>query len=580
MLFRLKIANFALVDSLELDFDRGLNVLTGETGAGKSIILDAIDLVLGGKATSRMIRTGSDRATVEASFRVSKRLEKWLQTQDIMLGEDTLVLSRELVLGKGNRVRSRCNLNGSSVTRQLTEQLRPLLLEITAQGQTSELLVPEKQRSFLDAYGGKAIALSKSEVAKQYEATLATKQKLKAKQQAQEETKQKQTLLEFQLKELNEAQLTTPEELDQLQQERDRLSHVVELQQLSYKVYQLLYQDDNDGVTANDLLGDAESNLEEMVVYDRETQPILEMVQSAIAQIVEAGQQVNSYGDALEADPESLAEIEARIRVLKNICRKYNADLPDVIILYQDIQKQLAELTDGEQSLDKLEAQYQAAKKELVNACSELTKLRQKAIDKLELQLVQQLKPLAMDKVIFKCQLEDIAPTAQGADEVVFYFSPNPGEAIQPLADTASGGEMSRFLLALKACFSASTLSTNTLVFDEIDAGVSGKVAQAIAEKLHQLSQQNQILCVTHQPLIAAMADAHYKVEKTIVETNGNGKKDLGDIRTVVRVQNISDRDLRIQELAQITGGHSADRALEFAQSLLLKADDYRKQQK
>ena len=242
---------------------------------------------------------------------------------------------------------------------------------------------------------------------------------------------------------------------------------------------------------------------------------------------------------------------------------------------------ELAELTDGSQSLDKLQADYAAAQAKLVKVCVELTQLRSTAINKLEKQLVKQLKPLAMDKVVFECQLKPITPNAQGADKVVFYFSPNPGEAVQPLADTASGGEMSRFLLALKACFSATTQVTNTLVFDEIDAGVSGKVAQAIAEKLHQLSQQNQILCVTHQPLIAAMADAHYKVEKTLVKTGtANGKQqDNQDIRTVVRVQNISDRNLRIQELAQITGGHSADQALEFAQSLLVKAADYRKQQ-
>ncbi len=586
MLFRLKIANFALVDSLQLDFDQGLNVLTGETGAGKSIILDAIDLVLGGKANARMIRQGSDRATIEAYFRldheINHKVSGWLQEQSIKQNSENLVLSRELSLGKSNRVRSRCTINGNSANKQQLEQLRWQLLEITAQGQTSELLVPEKQRSFLDAYGGELIAKKKSQVAKAYTQCQSAQQKLLARRQAQEETKQKQELLEFQLRELSEAELTNPEELIQLEQERDRLSHVVELQQLSYQVYQLLYQSDHDEATANDLLGDAERNLEEMTKYDREIQPLLEMVQSAIAQVVEAGQQINSYGDALEADPETLAEIEARIQALKSICRKYNGDLAEVIAFYHQVKQDLAELTDGGQSLDKLQADYEAAQAKLVKVCAELTRLRSTAVGMLEQQLVKQLQPLAMDKVIFECQLQSIEPTAQGADKVVFYFSPNPGEAVQPLADTASGGEMSRFLLALKACFSATTQVTNTLVFDEIDAGVSGKVAQAIAEKLHQLSQQNQILCVTHQPLIAAMADAHYKVEKTIVKTEITAKgkqKGEQDIRTVVRVQDISERDLRIQELAQITGGHSADQALEFAQSLLVKAADYRKQQ-
>ena len=356
----------------------------------------------------------------------------------------------------------------------------------------------------------------------------------------------------------------------------------MELQQLSYNAYQLLYQNDHDAPTANDLLGDAENNLSEMIAYDSQLQPILEMIQSAIAQAIEAGQQINSYGDSLEADPERLEEIEARIRVLKAICRKYSADLAEVIALYQQIQQELAELTDSEQSLANLEATYNKAQQELINACEQLSILRQKAIVKLEKQLVKELKPLAMEKVVFECRLNSIQPTINGADEVVFYFSPNPGEALQPLSDTASGGEMSRFLLALKACFSSAAIASNSLVFDEIDAGVSGKVAQAIAEKLHQLSQENQILCVTHQPLIAAMADAHYKVEKTIIEenNNGNGSTGIPDIRTVVRVSNISDRNLRIQELAQITGGHSADRAIEFAESLLTKAADYRKKQK
>jgi DNA repair protein RecN (Recombination protein N) len=582
MLFCLKIHNFALVDRLELNFDRGLNVLTGETGAGKSIVLDAIDIALGGRVSSRMIRTGSDRAMIEATFKIDVSLQQWLQEQQVAIIENNLICTRELITGKTQKMRSRSRINGIAVNRQLMEQLRSRLLEITAQGQTSELLIPDTQRSLLDLYGGKAVKEQKLIVASAYNNHQQARQKLEKRQKAQQERLQKQDLLEFQLKELTEAELTTETELTQLEQERDRLSHVVELQQLSYRVYQLLYQSDTDEPTSTDLLGQAESHLEEMTEYDGQLQPILEMIQSAIAQVVEAGHQINSYGDSLEADPERLSEIEARIRVLKQICRKYGADLGEVIVFYHRIQQELAELTDSEQSLSKLEAIYQQTQQKLIQVCATLSDLRQKAIAKLEKQLVKELKPLAMEKVIFKCLLNSSQPTINGADEVIFYFSPNPGEAIQPLADTASGGEMSRFLLALKACFSNAEISSNTLIFDEIDAGVSGKVAQAIAEKLHQLSQQNQILCVTHQPLIAAMADAHYKVEKAIIKetkTTSSGDSTLADIRTVVRVQNISDRNLRIQEIAQITGGNSADQAIEFAQSLLTKAADYRKKQ-
>lgn len=583
MLFRLKIHNFALVDRLELDFDRGLNVLTGETGAGKSIILDAIDIALGGKVSSRMIRTGSDRAMIEATFKLDESLQQWLQEQNITITEDSLICVRELITGKTSRMRSRFRMNGIAVNRQLMEQLRSRLIEITAQGQTSDLLSSDIQRTLLDMYGGKPVLAQKLVVATAYSKYQKAKQNLEKWQKVQQERLQKQDLLEFQLKELTEAELTHEKELEQLEQERDRLSHVVELQQLSYQVYQLLYQSDTDEPTSTDLLAQAANHLEEMAEYDGELQPIVEMVNSAIAQVIEAGQQINSYGDSLEADPERLSEIEARIRILKNICRKYGSDLGEVIAFYHNVQRELAELTDSEQSLSKLEAVYQETQQALSQVCTILSQLRQQAINKLEKQLVKELKPLAMEKVVFECRLNNCPPTVNGADEVTFYFSPNPGEAIQPLADTASGGEMSRFLLALKACFSNAAITSNTLIFDEIDAGVSGKVAQAIAEKLHQLSQQNQILCVTHQPLIAAMADAHYKVEKTIIEeikVNNENDATLADIRTVVRVQNISDRNLRIQELAQITGGHSADQAVEFAQSLLTKAADYRNKQK
>lgn len=209
--------------------------------------------------------------------------------------------------------------------------------------------------------------------------------------------------------------------------------------------------------------------------------------------------------------------------------------------------------------------------------------MRRQAANQLEKQLIAELKPLAMDKVVFECRLISRSPTPTGADKVAFYFSPNAGEKIQPLSETASG-EMSRFLLALKACFSDSELSSSTSIFDEIDAGVSGKVAQAIAEKLHQLSLQHQVFCVTHQPLVAAMADVHYKVEKTIIEaasdnTNQcNGDSAIPPIRTVVRVKPLRELQLRTQEIAQITGGHSAEEAVAFAESLLSKATAYRQQ--
>jgi DNA repair protein RecN (Recombination protein N) len=581
MLINLKINNFALVDSLELNLGMGLSVLTGETGAGKSIILDAIDVVLGGKTTSRMIRGGSDRSLIEATFEISSSLNSWLEAQEIdSLEENTLICSREIIVSKTN-LRSRSRVNGVLVNRQLMAELRSRLVEITAQGQTVNLLIAEKQRDLLDAYGGKAIMQQLTKVSTTYETTQQAKRELDKRLQSEQELLQRQDLLQFQLKDLTEAQLTDADELDELEQERDRLSHVVDLQQLGHQAYQMLYEGEQDQPAAADLLGKAESCLMEMVEYDPELASILEMVQSGLAQIVEAGQQISGYSEDLEADPERLDEIETRIRQLKNICRKYGPDLSDAIALYEQLQRELAQITDGGQSIASLQQEYQLAIDQLIQECQKLTQLRQKAASKLEKQLVKELKPLAMEKVIFECRLLECSPTAMGADKVMFYFSPNAGEVSQPLSVIASGGEMSRFLLALKACFTGTEQSSSTLIFDEIDAGVSGKVAQAIAEKLHQLGKQHQVLCVTHQPLIAAMANGHFKVEKTIVEEttksqSNNGSSSLADIRTVVRVKSLSEHIVRVEELAQITGGHSAEDAIAFAESLLTKAAKYR----
>ncbi|MGL6340156.1 MAG: DNA repair protein RecN, partial [Waterburya sp.] len=471
-------------------------------------------------------------------------------------------------------------VNGVLVNRQLMAELRSRLVEITAQGQTVNLLIAEKQRDLLDAYGGKAIMQQLTKVGTTYETAQQAKRELDKRLQSEQELLQRQDLLQFQLKDLTEAQLTNADELDELEQERDRLSHVVDLQQLGHQAYQMLYEGEQDQPAAADLLGKAESCLMEMVEYDPDLASILEMVQSGLAQIVEAGQQISGYSEDLEADPERLDEIETRIRQLKNICRKYGPDLSDAIALYEQLQQELAQITDGGQSIASLQQEYELAIKELTEECQQLTQLRQKAATKLEKQLVKELKPLAMEKVIFECRLLESSPTAMGADKVIFYFSPNAGEVSQPLSVIASGGEMSRFLLALKACFTGTEQSSSTLIFDEIDAGVSGKVAQAIAEKLYQLGKQHQVLCVTHQPLIAAMANGHFKVEKTIVEetnkSQSNNGSSIADIRTVVRVKSLSEHTVRVEELAQITGGHSAEDAIAFAESLLTKAAKYR----
>jgi DNA repair protein RecN (Recombination protein N) len=606
MLVSLRIENFALIDQLELQFSSGLNVLTGETGAGKSIILDAIDAALGGKVNSRAVRTGEERALVEATFKIDANLTQWLATQQVEATDDVLICSREITAGSSSQ-RSRSRLNGVLVNKQQMETLRDRLVEITAQGQTVQIGQPGMQREWLDSFGGATLLQQREVVATAYAAYQQAHQALEKRRQSEQQRLQQLDLFDYQLRELNVANLDDPNELDQLEQERKRLSHSVELQQQSYRVYQALYQNESgEGVAAcADLLGDAESTLSEMLEYDDQIQPILDLVSSALAQVEEAGRQINLYGEGLETDPERLQVVQERIVQLKQVCRKYGPALADAIALRDRLQADVEELTGGGQSLEELEQTFQQRQSELMQTCAKLTELRQNAAKELEARLVAELKPLAMEKVKFQVGFHACSPTATGADQITFLFSPNPGEPLQSLSEIASGGEMSRFLLALQACFSQVD-SVGTLVFDEIDVGVSGRVAQAIAEKLLQLGQQHQVLCVTHQPIIAAMADHHFRVDKQVVESSSESSKEEGtktkgrrqkakvdadsnghtatapssadSLRTVVRVTPLEIHQRR-EELAQLAGGRSAQEAIAFADSLLAQAANLRESQ-
>ncbi|NEQ45911.1 MAG: DNA repair protein RecN [Leptolyngbya sp. SIOISBB] len=585
MLVALKIENFALIDHLALELQAGLNVLTGETGAGKSIMLDALDAVLGGRVSQRMIRSGEKRGVIEATFTITDRTRIWLKDHDVPVEGDRLTCVRELTAGK-NTVRSRSRLNGVNVNKPQVEALRLHLVEITAQGQTLQVGDPQMQLHWVDGVGGKAIAQQRQVVAERYEAMTAAKTQLERRRRAEQQRQDQLDLFDYQWKELSAVGLEDPNELSQLEQEQQRLSHAVELQQHSYQVYQLLYESDQDSAAAADLLGRASQTLEDMLQYDNAVEPILDLVNDALAQVEEAGRQINHYGEDVETDPQRLQDVQARISQLKQLTRKYGKSLPELIEYVQEIQDSLALLNGEGQSLEALEATYEQAQTALAKDCDKLTKLRQKAAKTLEKQLVAELKPLAMERVQFQVDISPIEPTTLGADKVQFLFSPNPGEPLQPLAETASGGEMSRFLLALKACLSQLDV-VNTLVFDEVDVGVSGRVAQAIAEKLHQLGRSQQVLCVTHQPMVAAMADAHFRVGKEVIEpvlASGSKKRQAkpkssntasDQVRTVVRVTPL-DEAMRRDELAQLAGGQSHQEALSFADSLLTQAKKLR----
>ncbi|MEY3297869.1 MAG: repair protein RecN [Cyanobacteriota bacterium] len=619
MLTALRIENFALIDSLDIPLQAGLTVLTGETGAGKSIILDAIDAVLGGKVNARLVRSGSDRAVLEAQFALSSGLRDWFQQQDLPILEQAVTCRREITLNKTS-VRSRSFLNGQAVTKAQLESLRQRLVEITAQGQTVQIGSSDRQREWLDGFGGEAIVQQRQRVIQAHEAATQAKRRLEARRKADQDRQDRLELLQLHQQELAQAALDDPAELDHLHQEQQRLTHSVDLQQNSYQTYQILYESDTGGACA-DLLGKAEGILIDMERYDSAITPILAMVSEALTQVEEAGRAINAYGASLEADPQRLEEVEERIRQIKGLCRRFHRTLPELIAYRDEVNQALAELSGEGQSIEELEADYQKRQDALVKACAKLTDLRQKTAQTLESQLIAELKPLAMERVQFRVDLQPATPGPTGADAIQFLFSPNPGEPLQPLAETASGGEMSRFLLALKACFSQVD-AVDTLIFDEIDVGVSGRVAQAIAEKLLQLGQRHQVLCVTHQPMVAALADDHWHVNKQVIgeavsaaksaksrqprqsraktkesdstksrdcdainDQNSNAidpkpiaataASDETSIRTVVRIAPLS-LDQRREELAQLAGGATHQEALSFAEALLSQAAQIR----
>ncbi|MFS8780465.1 DNA repair protein RecN [Synechococcus sp. W55.1] len=563
MLRLLRIENFALIEQLEIPFRAGLNVLTGETGAGKSIILDALDAALGG--TARALRTGSERGLVEAIFSPNPELQAWLEQEHIDPLEEGLVCSRELVLRNG-KLTSRLRVNGVLVNKAQMLNLRAKLVEITAQGQTVQIQSPQTQRRWLDDFGGEELLRTRAEVAALYQTWNQLKTEVESRQQSQQLRLQRLDLLEFQAQELAALRLEDPDEMAKLERERERLAHRVELQQQSYAAHQLLYQNDSGSPAIADLLGQVERLLQTMTQRDPDLAPLAEMVSSALIQVEEVGRELVRYGETLEADPGRLNKIERRLAQLRQACRKYGPTLAEVMAHAERVQTELAQLRGDNTDLEELQVRLDKAAQDLERHCQVLSQLRQQAACQLEKALIEELSPLGMSAVQFRVQIQPGPPTAEGVDQVSFWISPNPGEPLQPLASIASGGEMSRFLLALKAVFSRID-PVATMVFDEIDTGVSGKVAQAIATKLHSIARDHQILCVTHQPLIAALADHHLRVHKVVHQK-----------RTSVRVELLGERERR-EELAQLTAGHSAQEVMTFVEALLNQAAQLRKQQ-
>ena len=556
MLTGLRLHNIALIEQLQLDFSGGFTVLTGETGAGKSILLDALDALLGGSGP-RLLRQGSDRGVIEACFSLTPPLQSWLEQQELEAEEGEILLSREWRLSD-ERLSSRHRLNGVAVNRAQIQELRPLLLDLTVQGQTQQLARPGQQRRWLDRYAGDVLQALLIPVAEAYRHWRRTAQQLELSRTNWEQLQQERERQDQLLADLEAAQLDDPGEREQLQAEENRLAHGVRLQEGVMTLLGRLVDGADEAPSALDHLAACEGELAAMQQLDPSIAAHASCASEALVQLQDLARDLDRYGSSLESDPDSLGQLQERIAQLKALERRHGKTLAELIEWRDQLREQLAP-GGAEASLEALEAAELAARRQRDRCNGDLTTARHAAAARLEDQLMEALRPMGLANVRFSVAIEPAAPGEEGADAVQFLFSANPGQPLAPLAEVASGGEMSRFLLALKTCLAAADQHV-TLLFDEIDTGVSGRVSGAMAELLQRLAQQRQVFCVTHQPLVAAAADHHFRVAKEV----------RGGV-THTQVSQLRDTQARQAELAELAGGDSGE-TRSYAASLLKRA--------
>ena len=555
MLTGLQLQNIVLIDQLELEFASGFTVLTGETGAGKSILLEALDAVLGGAqgaAGTRLLRRGCDRARIEASFQLTDGLQSWLEAAGFEL-EDEVLISREWKRQDGDRFSSRSRLNGTAVNRQQLQDLRPLLIDLTVQGQTQQLSRPGQQRSWLDRLGGAEQEVRLQQAAdawRHWRESAAALLRCEEEQQRSEAERAEQDQL---LEQLDAAQLEDPDEQRLLEQEQDRLVHGVQLQEGLACLFGRLRDGAEQAPSLQEHLAVAIHELQGMAQLDASLEPLRDQALDLEAGMEGLLRSLDQYGLALESDPDHLDRIQLRLAELKRLQRQQGLDLAGLIERRDALRERLTEGGFAAE-LERLQAleREQRLVRDRIN--TDLHQARQRAGDQLQAALLDLLPPMGLANVRFAVEMLPVEPGEHGADAVRFLFSANPGQAMAPLTEVASGGEMSRFLLALKTIL-AGVDGSSTLLFDEIDAGVSGRVSGAMADLLHALSRQRQVFCVTHQPLVAAVADHHFQVSKEVIEGE-----------THSRVSHLQDTRARRQELAALAGGEQAD---AYAASLL-----------
>jgi DNA repair protein RecN (Recombination protein N) len=553
----LRLENIALIERLELSFAAGFTVLTGETGAGKSILLDALDALLGGAQGgqgARLLRRGCERGRIEACFSLTPPLLSWLEAQELEADEGELLLSRDWRLQEG-RLSSRHRLNGIAVSRAQVLELRPLLLDLTVQGQTQQLGRPGQQRRWLDRLAGDPLLPLLEATRTSFRQWRAESASLAAALADHERLQQQRQQHEQLLEDLEAAGLEDPLERQQLQTEQDRLAHGVRLQEGVMSLLARLVEGADGAPSVLDHLSACDQELQQMEAFDASVGSMVQACRDGLMAVQDLARDLDRYGGCLESDPERLAAIQERMAELKALERRHGLDLAELIQRRDQLRQWLSE-AEAEASLEGLRQREASARRDRDHGAAALSQARHAAARELESRLMEALRPMGLANVRFEVAIEAAEPGEEGADAVQFRFSANPGQPLAPLAEVASGGEMSRFMLALKTCLAAADPHV-TLLFDEIDSGVSGRVSGAMAALLQRLARQRQVFCVTHQPLVAAAADHHFRVSKTV---------EAGLTQT--RVSQLRDTRARQAELAELAGGDSGE-AHSYAASLL-----------
>ncbi|MBB4825678.1 DNA repair protein RecN (Recombination protein N) [Sporosarcina luteola] len=561
MLRELSIRNFAIIDHLEVAFDEGLTVLTGETGAGKSIIIDAVQLLAGGRGSQEFIRHGAAKAELEGLFTIDEPthpvFEKLLEA-GIESDEGTLILRRDL----NANGKSTCRINGKLVTIGILREIGAQLIDIHGQHDNQELMMEKRHIHLLDHFAGNTLKQALDNYSELYSSYVKLKRKLEAATENEQQVAQRIDLYSFQLNEIDAAELVIGEE-EELEEEKNKLHHFHRLFERLNTAYESISGD----MHALDWVGSAMSDLEDAASVDKSLSVHAESVATSFFTLQDTAHDLKSLIDQMEFDPGRLDYVEGRLAQLLTLKRKYGSSVEEILLYRDKIADELDQLIHRDERLDKGKEKLGQLVQDLEVEAMELSLIRRDAALQLECAILQQLKELHMEKATFEVRVSQQPGTfdAKGFDDVAFFISTNVGEPMKSLVKIASGGELSRIMLALKTIFSKHQGITS-IIFDEVDTGVSGRVAQAIAEKIAMIATHSQVLCISHLPQVAAMADHHYLI-----------KKDVKDDRTTTAISEITGMD-RTKELSRmLSGAEITELTLRHADELLSLADNRKK---